>query len=244
MAHTPLAIRLMEDDPQALRVERHGYVNLINVVHAELQLIERMLDAPGSLRQTIFLAERASRAFREPAFIDGHERSLSSFRSVVREAVTTVRAAHDTDHQNNDVAEAVGILESVLADAGCRIHEVLARHKIKRPAATVDGQPAPLGLAYTLDRLQIELQLHSSREPEIDVRGNRVAVTFAAGSTTTALSALTEGLAPSELHERIANGVPLLRPFMEIYYFTIPDGTATIEIGNGEISVAAQLALI
>jgi hypothetical protein len=243
MGQIDVAIRLDEDDAQALRIERHGYVNLINVVHAELQLIERMLDAPGSLRPTIFLAERASRAFREPAFIDGHEHSLCQFRSLVLSAVAEAREKYDPRMQNADVAEAVDILDSVIADAGCRVHEVLARHQIARPYDNSSGVALPIGLLGAIERLVIELQMHCSEgaQPRQEISESRIDIFCESQLTEMPIAALGEGLAPSVLHEQIKAGTTVLRPIMELYYHTVPNGAVSIEQDEDGFRLRAEL---
>lgn len=239
------SIRLNEDDPQALRIERHGYVNLINVVHAELQLIERMLDAPGSLRSTIFLAERASRAFKEPAFIDGHEESLCRFRATVNAAVVAARDEHDPKMQNSDVAEAVEILDSVIADAACRVQEVLARHRIRRPIEEHEGLALPVGLSETVERLALELQMHCTDDarPEVSISPTSVTVWCPSMDTERPFEPLSQEMPPSALHELIKNGASVLRPAMELYYHTVPGGGVRVRHSKPRFTLTADLAL-
>lgn len=244
MGEIQFAIRLDEDDPQALRIERHGYVNLINVVHAELQLIERMLEAPGSLRSTIFLAERASRAFREPAFIDGHEQALCTFRATVTGAVNAAREEHDPTMQNSDVSEAVEILDSVIADAGCRVQEVLARHQIRRPTEEHDGVSLPIGLAASVERLALELQMHceDDERPEVALSQATVVLSCPRVGSESPFAPLADGLPPSALHEIIKGGASVLRPAMELYYHTVPGGSVRVQQSEAGFALTAELA--
>lgn len=126
-------IDLHPDDQQLMRLERHSYINLINVVHAELQLIERMIEAPGRLRECVRLAEYASRAFKDREVACEHVESFTLFGESIDRAVSSAVAESGTTGDSDDVREAVGILDSVLADAQCRLHEVLARHGVARP---------------------------------------------------------------------------------------------------------------
>ena len=94
MPAQPIAIDLAPTDPLVTRMERHGYINLINVVHAELQLVERMVEAPGSLRSAIHICEAAGRAYRESRVASRHLAEFARFYRLIRSDVEdTLQAA-------------------------------------------------------------------------------------------------------------------------------------------------------
>jgi len=136
MAQFPVSIELDTTDQSLLRIERHSFVNLINVVHAELQLIERMAEAPGSLRSAIHLAEAASRAFKESRVARRHLEEFARFAELIESDVEeSMRSAGELAHDEG-VVEARSILSGVLEDAHLRVQEVVARHRIARPTRT------------------------------------------------------------------------------------------------------------
>jgi len=132
MSVQPFSVNLDTSDPDAVRSERHGYVNLINVIHAELQLVERMLEMPGSLRSAIRLCETAAESYRDHRLALREARDLETFAHLVRTDlldITREAAGSITD----DVTEAVSIIEEVLTDADLRVQETLAIHGVNRP---------------------------------------------------------------------------------------------------------------
>ncbi|MFW6312485.1 MAG: hypothetical protein ACOC2N_01205, partial [Spirochaetota bacterium] len=134
MASERITIDLDTSDPAITRLERHSYVNLINVIHAELQLVERMIEAPGALRSTIHLAEAASRAFKEPRVARRHLGELVRFGELVESDLAEALAEAGEKADADDVREAASILHEVLPDAQLRVQEVIARHRLPRPA--------------------------------------------------------------------------------------------------------------
>ncbi len=136
MAIERISIDLDTSDPAVARLERHSYVNLINVVHAELQLIERMIGAPGALRSAIHLAEAASHAFKEARAARRHLAELARFAELTESDLQEALDGAGGDADDGDVREAVAILREVLPDAHIRVQEVIARHRLPRPAST------------------------------------------------------------------------------------------------------------
>lgn len=135
MAVERISIDLDTSDPAVARFERHSYVNLINVVHAELQLIERMIGAPGALRSAIHLAEAASHAFKEARVARRHLAELARFAELTEADLQETLESAGVCAEGGDVREAVGILRDVLPDAHLRIQEVIARHRLPRPVS-------------------------------------------------------------------------------------------------------------
>ena len=133
MPTVPVAIDLSASDTAVARLERHSYVNLINVVHAELQLVERMIERPGSLRSAIHLAEAASRAYKEKRVARRHLHELAQFADLVEGDLGEALEEAGTAADEEDVTEAVKILRDVLPDAHLRVQEVIARHELLRP---------------------------------------------------------------------------------------------------------------
>jgi hypothetical protein len=247
-------INLDAMDAASQRLERHSYINLINVVHAELQLIERMIDAPGALRDSIRLAEAASRAFKDRESAEQYAGPFSTFASDIQGTVEQLLSNSGEPGRSADVMEAVEILQSVLADAQCRINEVLTRHEVNRPVedlsieclqneiskitgeqVAVHGESwsAPVGFSRAIEDLLIKAFARAPSSTRI--RG--IVLTHDSGVTqitvnghidTEPFDPLTGNLRPSELYELIRAGHAILRPALELYYFCRPEGNLTL----------------
>ena len=247
-----MLIDLTSSDSAIARLERHSYVNLLNVIHAELQLVERMIDAPGSLRSAIHLSEAASRAFKEGRVARRHLNELVRYDSLIegdlRDALSDAGEIDD-----EDVREAVAILLDVLPDAHLRVQEVVARHRVPRPVHQVPareftGRLRDLGVQARVAAGRDVLALADGIEQslawlaaegegsmvrEIEVGGDeslRLRVSGCAPDGS--LDPLVQNLRPSELHGMITSGRTVLRGLMLLSYCTVPGGCASIDIGR------------
>jgi hypothetical protein len=269
MTEVPISIELSETDPEITRLERHSYINLINVVHAELQLVERMIEAPGSLRSTVHLAEAASRAFKEPRVARRHAAELARFGDLIEsdlaEALAEVGAAADA----NDVREAVGVLLDVLPNAHLRVHEALVRHTVPRPVADRDATELvrsfarlgvrtftggsetvsiPVGLERPLrsiaqtrgDFLKVDVvELYADDALEVRVRGSAPVSYF---------RPLSQGKRPSELQSILEERGEPFRSAMLLEYYARPDGAVEIlladqgESGSTPFTLTARIS--
>lgn len=267
-----ISIDLDTSDPAIARLERHSYVNLINVVHAELQLIERMVGAPGALRSAIHLAEAASRAFKEARVARRHLAELVRFAELTEADVQETLESAGASADGEDVREAVGILREVLPDAHLRVQEVIARHRLPRPVSTqgiarisealngrgvqVRANTAGRECSLPEGSAQAVLMMAESqtadcgpdrtvrlREVEIDLAADlRVAVR---GTGPVGWSApLHRNLRPSELHTAVASGVPALRGAMLLAYCSMPGGSATLSLDGDRASGFEVFALV
>ncbi|MFP4375791.1 MAG: hypothetical protein ACLFP4_02000 [Spirochaetales bacterium] len=263
-------IDLHPEDQQLMRLERHSYINLINVVHAELQLIERMIEAPGRLRESVRLAEYASHAFRDREVAQEHCEAFAVFDEEIGRAVSCAVAEGGALGESDDVREAVGILESVLADAQCRLHEVLARHGVERSrqsfsaesvehgirlsfdgrismAGARDETRLPIGLPGTLGRLLRSLA-RSSGNPDEHNTGEYTLEVDAVGARVEgpgqieAFLPLASGMRPSQVHERIRAGETHLRGLLEFFYYSVPDGSCRLTLDGSFLSAECHFA--
>jgi hypothetical protein len=268
-------IDLHPDDPQLVRLERHSYINLINVVHAELQLIERMIETPGKLRECIRLAEYASRAFKDRAVAVEHVEAFALFGESIERAVFKAVKESGAPGESDDVREAVGILESVLDDAQCRLHEVIARHGVDRPQTSLsipeiergirksfDGDVAmpapeevhalPVGLpgslGRTLEGLRGSRGTNGGGDPSFTLRidstptpGTPPQINVQGPGQPEAFAPLTSGLRPSQLHEQIRTGQTHLRGILELYYYSLPDGSCALRENEPGVRIECVL---
>ena len=136
MGATTVSLDLGFRDAEHLRSEYHSFANLINVVHAELQLLERMSGPDAGLRPSIRLCEAATWAFKDPDAATEHGPALMEWRSRIQADLARVQvsAAYEQDGE-----EARDIIRQVMDDADLRVQEMLARHEIPRPARVHDG---------------------------------------------------------------------------------------------------------
>ena len=265
MPDTPIDIDLSASDPDITRLERHSFVNLINVVHAELQLIERMLDAPGSLRSAIHLAEAASRAFKEARVARRHLGELVRFASLIESDLDETLGEAGDAADDDDVREACSILHDVLPDAHLRTHEVIARHRLPWPEREFD----PTELAATFEELgpAIAVQAESptvrlphgldtavatmAKGDHHDARVERVAieqadvtrVTVAGTGSSDYFAPLARHLRPSVLHAILADRGEPLRGAVLLAYYAVPDGSARVATdGEGRYTLRAELS--
>ena len=265
MPDTPIQIDLSATDPEIARLERHSFVNLINVIHAELQLVERMVGAPGSLRSAIHLAEAASRAFKESRVARRHLGELVRFASLIESDLEeTLAEAGEAAHED-DVREACSILRTVLPDAHLRVHEVVARHRLPWPERAFD----PADLTAILAERDIEITIEAStpelrlpdgidlalatmadndgREASVErfaiEQDDVTRVTVAGSAPSDYFAPLTGHLRPSELHAILAERGEPLRGAILLVYYAVPDGGVWIA-GNedGRFALHAELS--
>lgn len=247
-----ILIDLTSSDSAIARLERHSYVNLLNVIHAELQLVERMNDAPGSLRSAIHLSEAASRAFKEGRVAQRHLEELVRYASLIegdlRDALSDAGEVDD-----EDVREAVAILLDVLPDAHLRVQEVVARHRVPRPvhetparefadrlrdvgvqvnvAAGRDVLHLAVGIEQSLAWLAAEGD--GSAVQEVEVEGDESLRLLVSGRVPRgSFDPLVQNLRPSELHGMITSGRTVLRGMMLLSYCTVPHGCTSIDFGR------------
>ena len=264
MPDTPIQIDLSATDPEISRLERHSFVNLINVIHAELQLVERMVDAPGSLRSAIHLAEAASRAFKESRVARRHLGEFVRFASLIESDLEeTLAEAGEAAHED-DVREACSILRTVLPDAHLRVHEVVARHRLPWPERAFDPADLTAVLAERDVEVTIEAPAPELRLPdgidlalvamadsaEREAGVGRVAIeqedvtriTVSGSAPSDYFAPLTGHLRPSELHAILADRGEPLRGAIQLVYYAVPDGGAWIAgSGDGEFALRAEL---
>ncbi len=132
-----VSLDLQFRDAEHLRSEYHGFANLMNVVHAELQLLERMSGPDAGLRPNIRLCEAATRSFKDRETASEHGSALSEFKSRVQADLARVQAMPAYEQ---DAEEARHIIREVIDNADLRVQEMLARHRIHRPARVHDGE--------------------------------------------------------------------------------------------------------
>jgi hypothetical protein len=128
---TATRVRLSLDfrDSDHFRAESHSFANLMNVVHAELQLLDRMCLPSPRIGPAISLCETAVKSFRNRQRAQGKGPDLELFRSTVEDATGDLvpRAGHE-----HDAAEALQIIGEVIDDAELRVEELLARYEVPR----------------------------------------------------------------------------------------------------------------
>ena len=264
-----ISIDLDASDAAVTRLERHSYVNLINVIHAELQLVERMIDAPGSLRSTIHLAEAASRAFKESRVARRHIDELSRFADLVEFDLEETLVEAGEKANQDDVREACAILLEVLPDAHLRVQEVIARHRLARPTVecraddlsrrlvpvgsearlSIAGDPVavPAGLERGL-RAIVAAESRLARITAIDIRcGSATEITLRGTGSPDYFEPVVGHLRPSELHAALAERGQPLRGIATLAYLTVPDGSATVDFDStgsdeAQFTVALRIA--
>ena len=260
MAAERISIDLDTSDPAITRLERHSYVNLINVIHAELQLVERMIDAPGALRSTIHLAEAASRAFKELRAARRHLGELVRFGELVESDLAEALAEAGEKADADDVREAASILLEVLPDANLRVQEVIARHRLPRPAVEYQKDELQQLLASSGTNLSVSADAETvwlpigtgrvlsalasgggaCRVTEAGVQQHSSTIVQLGGTGSIGyLAPLTQHLKPSELHAVLAGSGQPLRGMIQLAYFTVPSGSAQLRVDRADGDRAA-----
>ncbi len=261
MASERISIDLDTSDPAITRLERHSYVNLINVIHAELQLVERMIDAPGALRSTIHLAEAASRAFKESRAARRHLGELVRFGELVESDLAEALAEAGAKADDDDVREAASILLEVLPDANLRVQEVIARHRLPRPAVEHQKDELKQLLASSATSLSVDAEDETVWLPigtgralnaitasgdgacnvtRVEVEQSSATIVRLHGTGSAGyLVPLTQRLRPSELHAVLAESGQPLRGMVQLAYFTMPSGSAELSFDRTDGTQAA-----
>jgi len=137
MAAIVVSLDLQFRDAEHLRSEYHSFANLMNVVHAELQLLERMSGPDAGLRPNIRMCEAATWSFKDRETAAEHGPVLVEFKSRVQADLARVQA---TPEYEQDAEEAREIIREVIDDADLRVQEMLARHGIHRSAQVLDSE--------------------------------------------------------------------------------------------------------
>jgi hypothetical protein len=137
MAARVVSIDLRFRDSNHSRLAYHSFANLINVVHAELQLLARMCDDDAALEPAIHLCEAATWAYRDEAAAQEHALALASFADRIRDGLSH---AQPSPQYARDAEEARALVAEVLAEANLHTQESLARHGISRESARYDGE--------------------------------------------------------------------------------------------------------
>ena len=185
MADRKLSINLEFSDREENRSSYRSYANLLNVVHAELQLLERMSRGDAGLRPMIRLCEIASRAFRSRPIAADHSEALTEFKTRVR---THISALDIEPRYEDDAAEAVRIIEQVLDDADLRVQEAVARHALPRPREPFDVIEATSLLHAIEPKLDLEISGEVYLPHGLLEAVGRLATAFAADGVTLARS--------------------------------------------------------
>lgn len=211
MAVIVVSLDLQFRDAEHLRSEYHSFANLMNVVHAELQLLERMSGPDAGLRPSIRLCEAATWSFKDREAAAEHGTALSEFKSLLQADLARVQA---TPEYEQDAEEAREIIRQVIDDADLRVQETLARQRIPRTAQLLDSETVramilagakqamqsraaadrlqvsadnevrlPHGMAEAVGRLAAEL-LRAGGSVGIDVSAASVTASDDAGSAT------------------------------------------------------------
>lgn len=228
-------------------MERHSFVNLINVVHAELQLIERMAEVPGSLRSAIQLAEAASRAFKEARVARRHIAELARFGDLITADVEDAMRGAGELAEDEGVVEARAILNGVLWDAHLRVQEVIARHETPRPVRLylreeLAGQASKRGIAFACD--EQELALPDGFHRVIEARGEgsvfpitelritgqeSLTVDLCGEAPEERIAVMTQNLRPSELQVALERGGRAFYSIALLHYLSLPGKGVTVE---------------
>jgi hypothetical protein len=157
MSIVPFAVNLDMSDEEASRSERHAFVNLVNVVHSELQLIERMLSARGALRGAVRLCETAAEAFRDRRVAHREARDLELFRKLIEQDIENAIADVPDAAITADVNQARSIIDDVIAETDLRVQEVLTIHGVVRPAELREFDSLARAIRSTAELARLEI---------------------------------------------------------------------------------------
>jgi hypothetical protein len=258
MARFQASIDLDTSDLSLLRIERHSFVNLVNVVHAELQLIERMAEIPGALRSAIHLAEAASRAFKEPRVARRHLDELTRFAELIESDVEDAMRSAGELASDEGVVEARSILAGVLEDANLRVQEVIARHAIERPLRAFDREElisaaGEITLACESDTVHLPagferiLRAGDSASVltirEVRITGSEsITVDLCGSGPTENLEVVGQGLRPGELQRELERSGPALRSILLLAYLGLPESQLIVEEDDGSFCAGLTFA--
>lgn len=127
--------------PEQLRADHHGFLNAINVVHSELQLLERMLSERGIFRTEIQLCERAIATVRRSASPEERGSVTEIARPIMGRVVSELNNHPVSDPTtSDDVRHAVRVIGEV-------IDQVEMRYQHARARMTLRGTYAPRSAA-------------------------------------------------------------------------------------------------
>jgi hypothetical protein len=251
-----MSIDLTFRDTEHGRASYHSYANLINVVHAELQLLERMSTPESGLRPVIRLCEIAARAFRQRQVAEEYLEALTEFRSRILRELSRVPIQ---PRYERDAAEARTILDQVLPDAELRVQELIARHMLRRPLkrwssrdaeslisaiapkadVVISGELAvPHGTLDALARLAAEIAGGDARISGGESADGSSVIELHAGSPASPAD-FPVGPPPSFEEAGVQRPLPAL--FALLYYLVATNGTITANpAGNPLLRLAVS----
>lgn len=124
---------------EELRAENHSFLNTINVVHSELQLLERMLDERGLFRVEIHLCERAIATIRRSA-TSAESAAITELYGPVICRVVAVLAEREAARMDAEILHAVQVIRDVIDELEMRFQR--ARARLQLPGTFVEMSPA------------------------------------------------------------------------------------------------------
>jgi signal transduction histidine kinase len=129
MEEREVDIDLVLSNEEERRVQHHSFVNVLNVIHSELQLMERILDARGSFADLIKTSESIVRSFSDPGRVKEQAAVLEEFTKKLRAALAERPVSHVAGDpaKEAEVEEVVNVINEVIDVAEVRVHELLAR---------------------------------------------------------------------------------------------------------------------
>ncbi len=124
-------VQLKLADDQAHRVEFHSFVNVINIISGELQLIERLLGTRGLFVESLRSSQLLVDSFSKPALARRRAREIGRYHRTVVDELNraTKRAGFQDPALAGELDAMVVLLHNVLRIADIRVRELLARHE-------------------------------------------------------------------------------------------------------------------
>ncbi|HUX11797.1 MAG TPA: sensor histidine kinase [Spirochaetia bacterium] len=124
-------VQLKLADDQAHRVELHSFVNVINIISGELQLIERLLGTHGLFPESLRASQLLVDSFSKPVLARRRAREIGRYRQTVIDELNraTKRAGFQDPTLAGELDRIVALLHNVLRIADIRVQELLARHR-------------------------------------------------------------------------------------------------------------------
>lgn len=170
--------------PEQLRAEHHSFLNAVNIVHSELQLLERMIGRRGVFRESITLCERIIAVVRRSA----NETERAGLTEVSRPILLELFRVLDAEQfelpdGDLEIAHAVSVILQVIDEVEMRYQAARARQNVgpeqstKAAARLVEELRACIRAAHLLDAPGVSPQAAAER------------VSFSTGEATAELPA-------------------------------------------------------
>ncbi len=131
MTQREITIDIKLDDEEAKKVELHSFINIINVIYGELQILEGILETKGAFNHYLHTCKSLIKSFSTEDDFSGQVSTIENFTQSLLTEVKGIVDKVVTEKPAKKLAaeELFKSLESIMDIVDVRVKELLARAK-------------------------------------------------------------------------------------------------------------------